>query len=131
MDSSPIMVSVAKRKRPATWAEVGVMNAGFRAALHGMHFAMGWGLATAELGREPETVDEYAEVMGLSRAKAFRDQQDFRRAWPSEETPYAFNVKTGAQARYDEALERLGDLGKARREVEAMVLTQGAQPAGA
>ena len=119
---------MAKRKRPATWAEVGVANAGFRATLHAFHFAMGWGLATAELGREPETVDEYAEVMGLSRAKAFRDQQDWRKAFPEHDTPHAFNVRSGNQAKYDEILRRLGDLGEAKREAEVMVLQIGGTP---
>jgi hypothetical protein len=65
--------------------------------------------------------------MEVSRAKAFRDQQDFRKAFPSQETPYAFNVKTGAQARYDEAYDRLKDIAKARKEVEPLVLTLGAR----
>lgn len=127
-DRGPRRYSGSVRKRPArTWAEVGVANAGVRGAVHAFTFAMGWGLATAELGREPESVDEYARIMEVSRAKAFRDQQDFRKAFPSQETPYAFNVKTGAQARYDEAYDRLKDIAKARKEVEPLVLTLGAR----
>lgn len=45
-------------------------------------FSLGWGLATSRLRREPESVEEYAEVMVESRASAFRDQQAFREAFP-------------------------------------------------
>ena len=49
-----------------------------RTTSRALKFAMGWGLATATLGREPTTIDEYAETMDVSRATAFRDQQAFR-----------------------------------------------------
>lgn len=54
------------------------------------------------LGKEPETVDEYATVIGVSRAKAFRDQQAFRRAFPTETTPARMNRASQAQERYAE-----------------------------
>lgn len=114
------------RRRPATWAEVGIMNAGIRATMRGLKFAMGWGLATAELGREPESVEEYAEVMGESRATAFRDQQAFRQAYPGEESPTRMNKVTGAQAAYDETFRKLRDIGKATAESQSMIFTVGA-----
>ncbi|MBW4078588.1 MAG: hypothetical protein HIU84_08815 [Acidobacteria bacterium] len=63
------------------------MNAVIRSSTRGLKFAMDWGLDTAELSREPDSVDEYAEVIGESRATAFRDQQAFRQAFPTEESP--------------------------------------------
>ena len=85
------------KKRPLTWAEVGIRNAGMRATTRGLKFALGWGLATAELGREPESFEEYAETMEESRATAFRDQQAFRKAFPTEETPTRMNETSGAK----------------------------------
>ncbi len=118
-------LTVAK-PRPATWAEVGVMNAGIRATTRGLKFAMGWGLATAELGREPESVDEYAEVMQESRATAFRDQQAFRQAYPSEVSPTRMNQVTGAQDRYNEIFRKLKDHKKAALQAQPMIFTVGA-----
>jgi hypothetical protein len=102
------------------------MNAGIRATTRGLKFAMGWGLATATLGREPESVEEYAEVMQESRATAFRDQQAFRQAYPEEENPTRMNKVTGAQARYDEIFLDLKDLRKASVKAQPMIFTVGA-----
>lgn len=87
---------------------------------------MGWGLATAELGREPESVDEYAEVMQESRATAFRDQQAFRKAYPKEETPTRMNQVTGAQARYDEIYRKVKNHRQAALQAQSMIFTVGA-----
>ena len=72
------------RKRQVTWVQPGIRNAGMRATTRGLKFALGWGLATVELGREPESIEEYAETMEESRATAFRDQQAFRKAFPTK-----------------------------------------------
>jgi hypothetical protein len=117
---------VAKRKRQATWAEVAISHGGVRAAVRSFKFAMGWGLATAELRREPESIEEYASVMDESRATAFRDQQAFRKCFPGQETPAEFNRVTGQQARYDELLKRLGDLEAAKAEAEPSLFNPGA-----
>ena len=114
------------RTRPLTWAEVGIMNAGMRATTRGLKFAMGWGLATAELGREPESIEEYAEVVRESRATAFRDQQAFRRAYPNEETPTRMNQVTGAQARYNELFRKMKDHRSAALQAQSMIFTVGA-----
>jgi hypothetical protein len=87
---------------------------------------MGWGLATAELHREPASIDEYASVMDESRATAFRDQQAFRKCFPGQETPAELNRITGQQARYDELLKRLGDLQAAKAAAEPSLLNPGA-----
>jgi hypothetical protein len=120
---------VPKPRRVPTWAEVAVSRVGMRKTLHVFQFAMGWGLATASLGREPESVEEYAEHMEISRAKAFRDQQEWREAFPTELTPYHFNDVSGAQARYDEAWRRLKDLKKVKAEVQPLLFSIGGSPA--
>jgi len=109
-----------------TWAEVAVSHGGIRATVRAFRFAMGWGLATAELGREPESIEEYASVMDESRATAFRDQQAFRKCFPGEETPANLNRATGQQDRYDELRRRLGDLKSAKAEAETAIFNLGA-----
>lgn len=88
--------------RQSTWAELGWRNAGMRTTNRALNFAVRWGVLSAELGREPRSVDEYAELTGESRASAFRDQQAFREAFPGEESPARMNGQSGAQARLDE-----------------------------
>jgi hypothetical protein len=95
-----------------------------------MKFALGWGLATAELGREPESAEEYAELMEESRATAFRDQQAFRKSFPDEESPLRINQVSGHQQRYDELWRRLGDRKKVLEEAQPILFSLGAAPAG-
>jgi hypothetical protein len=95
-----------------------------------MQFAMMWGLASADLGREPTSIDEFAEVMQVSRRTAFRDQEHFREAFPSETTPTRMNILSGAQMRYVETVKRLKKLGAgladAERESEHITFDVGA-----
>jgi hypothetical protein len=114
-----------RKKKIVTWAEVGFRNAGFRTTSHALKFAMGWGLATAELGREPASVEEYAEVMSESRATAFRDQQAFRKAFPGEVNPARMNETSGAQAKYDELWRTLRNRKKAAFEAQPIMFTVG------
>jgi hypothetical protein len=109
-----------------TWAQVGFRNAGMRETTRALRFAMGWGLATAELGSEPESLDKYAEVMEVSRATAFRDQQAFRAAFPDEVTPLRMNQTSGVQERYDEIWRGLRDRRKVAREVQPLLFSLGA-----
>lgn len=121
MAAGPVALgSMALKKHPATWAEVAVKEAGPLAAMRALEFAMGWGLATAELSREPESVEEYAETMRVPVRTAYRHQQAFRKAYPGEASPGRMNTVTGAQDRYNEAWKRLKDVGKAKREMAAM-----------
>ena len=90
---------------------------------------MGWGLAAAELGREPQSVEEYADVMEESRRTAFRDQAAFRKAFPTESTPMRMNQVSGVQSRYDAAYRRLKEIGAARQELEALTFELGSMPA--
>lgn len=111
-----------------TFAELGWRNAGLSATTRGLKFALGWGLATAELGREPASVKEYADVMEESRATAFRDQQAFRKAFPSEVTPLRMNEVSGAQQRYDELWRRLRERSKVAKEAQPLVFVLGGSP---
>jgi len=107
-------------RREKTWAQEGIQNSNFRTAVRALHFAMLWGLATATLEREPESIEEFAETMDMTRRTAFRNQEAFRKAYPSEETPGRINTVTGAQDRYDATYQKLRNLGKARRLAKAV-----------
>jgi hypothetical protein len=67
-----------------------------------LRFAIRWGMCSAELGRPPKSIEEYAELTNESRASAFRDQQAYREAFPEESTPTRMNELSGAQTRLDE-----------------------------
>lgn len=112
-----------------TWAERGFKNAGILTTTRALKFAMGWGLFMASEGREPENIDEYAEVMQESRATAFRDQQAFRQAFPDEESPTRMNSTSGAQERYNEAYRQVRDISKSFRQIQPVQYTLGAAPA--
>jgi hypothetical protein len=114
------------RKRARTWAEVGIRNAGLRTTMRGLQFAMAWGLATAELGREPDSIEELAATMQLSVRTAFRDQEAFRKAFQTEDSPARINEQTGAQAQYDAAWRRLKDGQAAAKELEPLTFMVGA-----
>jgi len=114
-----------RKKKQLTWAEFGFINAGFRTTTQGLKFAMGWGLATAELGREPRSVEEYAEVMGESRATAFRNQQAFRKAFPGETSPARMNETSGAQAKYDDLWRAVQNRKRAAVEAQPIMFTVG------
>jgi hypothetical protein len=90
---------------------------------------MAWGLATAELHRDPESIEEFAEVMEVSRATAFRDQQAFRKCYPTLTSPTEMNEATGQQERYNEFRRSLGSAKKAAGEAEATIFNLGAGPA--
>jgi len=104
-------------------------NAGFRATARGLRFALEWGMATAELGREPESIEEFAEIAQESRATAFRNQQAFRRAFPGEESPARMNEVSGNQARYEELYRSIMSWKKVMVQAEPLIFTLGASPA--
>jgi hypothetical protein len=119
---------VAERRKP-TWAEIGFRNAGFAATARALKFALGWGLATASLGREPENVEEYARENQESRATAFRDQQAFRLAFPDEVNPTRMNRVSGAQDRYDELFRLFRDAKKRVSEAQPLMFLTGGSSA--
>ena len=93
-----------------------------------LKFAVSWGLATAQLGREPASVEEYAEAMEESRATAFRNRQAFREAFPLEESPARMNRMSGAQNRCDELWEMLGDRKRVALAAQPVMYQVGGSP---
>jgi hypothetical protein len=108
-----------------TWSEVGIKQAGIRTTIKALKFAIGWGVATAWLGREPEGVEEYADVVGESRATAFRYQQAFREAYPDEESPLRMTKSTGAQDRFDDLCRTVKDRKRLMLLAEPIMFTVG------
>lgn len=108
---------------------MGFANAGMRNAVRGLKFAMAWGIATAELGREPENIEEYADVLEESRATAFRDQQAFRKAFPTEVSPARMNEVSGMQKRYEELVRTLRNSKRASLQAQPLMYSLGAAPA--
>jgi hypothetical protein len=113
------------RKSQKTWAEVGFHNTGIRTTARGLKFALEWGLATAVLGHEPASVEEFAKLAEQSRATAFRNQQAFRDAFPLEASPARMNRDTGAQARYDDLYRRLKNRKKLSTEAQPLMYLVG------
>jgi hypothetical protein len=117
-----------RKQRPVTWADVGYKNAGFRATARALKFALAWGLATADLGREPQSIEEYAEIMSESRATAFRNQQAFRKAFPEEVSPARMNRVSGSQERYDELVRKMEDFASTAKAAQPLVYSLGGSP---
>jgi len=115
--------------RPDTWAHIGWRNAGMRKTNRALRFAVSWGLATAQLGREPASVEEYAETMDESRATAFRNQQAFREAFPSETSPARMNRTSGAQDRCNELWKMFEDLQQVMLAAQPVAYQVGGSPA--
>lgn len=116
---------MAKRKRQPTWLEVGIATAGMRTAVKAISWAYEWAVARETLGHEP-TVEDVAEMWGLSRRTAFREQEAFRTAFPQLETPAAIYDTDEARemiarhAALGEKLDQWKAERAARREVEAI-----------
>jgi hypothetical protein len=108
-----------------TWSEVGIKNAGIRQTIKALKFAIGWGLSTAWLGREPLSVEEYAEEVGESRATAFRNQQAFRDAFPDEISPMRMLESSGAQSRFDELCRNVKNRKRAMLQAEPIMFMVG------
>ena len=87
---------------------------------------MGWGLASAYLGREPENIDEYASVSEMDRATAYRHRAAFLKAFPEEENPTRLNEVTGQAAKYRQMMSSAKSLGKLLRESKALLFSLGA-----
>jgi hypothetical protein len=86
-----------KLQRKATWLDVAVTNAGLRRGIRALDWAYSWAVVrAAQDGREP-TVEEVAEWWGQPRRTAFRDQADFRAAFPNLDSPAAIYASPEAQ----------------------------------
>jgi hypothetical protein len=100
-------------------------NSNFRTTIRALQFVTAWGLATAELGQEPQSIEEFAETLKMSRRTAFRNQEAFRQAYPTEDTPGRLNEVTGAQERYDATYRELRNIGKAVKRAEPLTFFVG------
>lgn len=114
-----------KRKRPVTWLEIGVSNAGMRATVKAINWAYCWAVVRESLEREP-TADEVAEWWTMSRRTAFREQKAFRDAFPLLETPApiydadAVRSTLAKHAAFGDRLDKWATDRKARREQDAL-----------
>lgn len=120
---------MARKKRRPTWSEVAYVNAGPRETLKAFEFAINWAGATHLLGREPESVEEFADVAELSRATAFRQQAAFRKAFPMLEGPSDFNRRAGLDESMNEVKTLATDPVQWRPFVFARMFVVGALPA--
>jgi hypothetical protein len=114
--------------RTLTWAELGWRNAGMRTTNRAVNFAVRWGTLSAELGREPRSIDEFAELVGESRASAFRDQQAFREAFPAESSPRRMIELSGARSRLDDLWAMHGDRDRVALAAQPLVYLLGGAP---
>jgi hypothetical protein len=77
-----------RKRRELSVVETAIRRVGFRRGRRAVTFAACWWIVThAQEGTPPATVDEYAEWWAQSRAQAFRDQADYRAAFPEWTTP--------------------------------------------
>lgn len=123
------------RKRPVTWLEVAVRNAGMRKAMTAVSWAHTWAIAREALGHDP-TVEEVADWWKMPRRSAFREQAIFREAFPTLETPakiYESAESREAPAAAAAAFGKIDDWKrqrKQRREVDALRAVMGRASAG-
>lgn len=118
-----------KGKKRKTWSQIGVEHGGMRDTMRALEFAMNWGMVTALLEREPESIEEFAEEAGVSRATAFRDQQAFRNAFPMLEGPGELNRRARMDEAYQEVITLARDPVKWRPFVFVRLFTLGAAKA--
>ncbi len=77
-----------RRDRQMTVVEVAIRRVGFRRGRRALTFCACWWITTKGQGGDPpDKIEDYAEWWAQSRATAFRDQADFRDAFPEFSTP--------------------------------------------
>jgi len=110
---------VARRsERTPTWLDVAVHNVGIRRAARALSWAYSWAVVREALDGHEPTVEEVAEWWGMARRTAFRDQSEFREAFPSLDSPAAIYASAEAReaiGRHAEAGQKLEDWVKERR----------------
>ena len=87
-------------------------NVGFLKAVKVLAFIIAWGKVYDDLGRAPESVEEYAYWWRESVPTAYREQKLFREALPGQMTPTAIweNVRGQLDATDEVAPAVLGSL---------------------
>lgn len=94
--------------------EVAAERVGLRKAYRAGVFVATWAICSRSLGRPPETVDEFAEWACISRAQAFRDQNNYREAWPEFPSPTELLGHLDVQAEADRSEASIGRVLSAR-----------------
>ena len=75
------------RREIKTVGQLAIGRVGFIEARRALLFAACWWITSADLGRTPETVEEYCDWWEMSRRKGFREQASFRACFPEYVTP--------------------------------------------
>ncbi len=84
-----------RKNRPPTLGAIAIGRLGWRNGGHALTFMACWWITTRSLGRPPETIDEYSDWWKQSRAKGFREQAQFRLAFPEYSDPMALAAAIG------------------------------------
>lgn len=109
-------------RRPPTWLEVAVSNAGMIKAATAISWAWCWGITREIVGHDP-SVEEVAEQWGASARTAYRDHANFRKAFPflEDPTPYVEQAEVkplvvAAARKMKEVEDRLRSRGERKKE---------------
>ena len=127
------MARKARARKPLTWAQVAVKNAGIKFGSQALVYGACWAITTESLGREP-TMEEFAEWWHESRSSVFRDQSIFRKAFPTLKTPWPiFENNAEARQRIRRVLQKYSDyealMAAERHELDQAALDIGMLPA--
>lgn len=119
-------------RKPKTWLEIAITNAGLRSGVRALTWALLWGVARERLGTDP-TVEQVAECWRSSRRTAFRDQTHFRKAFPGHDTPAAIFDNPNARRRVRDIAKSMEDFEESLRKgtprIDKAVLQIGMLPA--
>lgn len=88
-------MSSQKVRMVNTVGGLAIQRVGFIKARRALGFAIEWWITTSALGREPETVDEFAKWWTVSRTTAFRMQATFRTTFPEFAGPIEMATALG------------------------------------
>jgi hypothetical protein len=124
-------------KRPPTWIEVALTNAGVVRGATSISWAWCWGITREVLGHDP-TVEEVAEWWGSSERTAYRDHASFKKAFPFLDSPATYvdqpEVKPLVEAaargmkRFAENMQRRKNEKRDRRPIDTAALKIGFLP---
>lgn len=115
-------------RKPKTWLELAVTNAGFRQGIRAMTFVHLWGVAREALGHEP-SAEELANWWNSPERTIYREQAAFRQAFPTLETPAPIADNPENRRRFKELAKRsaeLDDAIHARRDAKRSRLSDSA-----
>jgi hypothetical protein len=126
-----------RARRPPTWIEIAVTNAGVVRGATSISWAWCWGITREVLGHDP-TVEEVAAWWGASERTAYRDHASFKKAFPFLDSPAIYvdqpEVKPLVEAaargmkRFAESMERRINDKRDRRPIDTAALKIGFLP---